>query len=855
MRIATSLAVVLLLGAVVGLAEASAETNAAPEESVYLFTSFRENGEDGLRFLSSSDGYEWTEVPGTFLRPRLGKRQLMRDPSLVRTPEGTYHLVWTTGWQDDQGFGHASSKDLVHWSEQKFIPVMEHEPTTVNVWAPEIFYDEPAERYIICWASTIPGRFPDHLEPHENNQRMYYTTTRDFKTFTPTKLFLEPDFSVIDATIVKYGDRYVLILKDNTRPVHKLRVAFSDSPLGPWRDVSETFTPEFTEGPTVLKVGDDWLIYFDAYRAEYYGAVKTRDFKTYADVTDRVSFPKGHKHGTVLQVPRKDLDYLLKVGPQQVSGVRHPWVSPLSEAEVAERLEAIDEVAHRGPFKPDWDSLGHFKTPEWYRDAKFGLFIHWGAYSVPAFGSEWYPRNMYRTGSPEFEHHVATYGPQSQFGYKDLIAQFKAEEFDAARWAKLFKDAGVRYVIPVAEHHDGFPMYDSDVTEWSAAKQGPRRDVISQLAEALRAEGIVFGASSHRAEHWWFFDQGMYIDSDVRDEKNAALYGPAANQRMAENQSEPPDQAFLDDWLIRSCEIVDKYQPEVVYFDWWICQPVFQPYLKRFAAYYYNRGAEWNKEVAINFKEWEGRSFPDGTGVFDIERGQSADIRPDFWQTCTSVSKNSWGYVTNHEYKDVGDVVDDLIDIVSKNGTMLLNIGPKDDGTIPEQEQQMLLVIGGWLKVNGEAIYGTRPWKKFGEGPTQIVAGSFADVKRQPFTGQDFRFTTKGDTLYAIALAWPDNGKLVVKSLALSATASPPRSGEGLGEGSGATGSASGIAADTGEASGTRITDVRLLGHDGKLQWEQTDEGLVVTLPDNPPSEFAVTLAIRGIDLNAKGVP
>jgi alpha-L-fucosidase len=425
---------------------------------------------------------------------------------------------------------------------------------------------------------------------------------------------------------------------------------------------------------------------------------------------------------------------------------------------------------------------------------------------------------MYQTGTPEFEHHEKTYGPHAKFGYKDFIARFKAERFDPAGWARLFKEAGVKYVVPVAEHHDGFPMYDSDYTDWSAAKRGPRRDLIGQLAEAVRAEGIVFGASSHRAEHWWFFDTGMLIDSDVLDARNAALYGPAVNKRVAENQSEPPDQAFLDDWLLRSCEIVDKYRPEVVYFDWWICQPVFQPYLLRFAAYYYNRGAQWNQEVAINFKEWEGRSFPDGSGVFDMERGQAADIRPDFWQTCTSVSKNSWGYVTNHDYKAVGEIVDDLVDIVSKNGTMLLNIGPKADGTIPEREQKILRAIGGWLAVNGEAIYGTRPWRVFGEGPTQVVAGPFADVKRAAFTGQDFRFTTKGDVLYAIALAWPDSGQLVVKSLAADSELAPGR-----------------------------VASVRLLGFDGPLDWQQTADGLAVNLPAEAPCDYAVTLAISGL--------
>jgi len=274
-------------------------------DQIYLFTSFRENGEDGLRFLTSEDGLKWTEIPGAFLKPTVGKHKLMRDPSLARGPDGTYHLVWTTGWKDDQGFGYASSRDLLHWSEQQFIPVMEHEPTTVNVWAPEIFYDEPHDRFIICWASTIPGRFPDNAEPHDNNQRMYYTTTRDFKEFAPAQLFCDPGFSIIDAVIVRDGDSYVLVLKNNSREVHQLHAAVGDAPLGPWRDVTEPFTDHYREGPSVMRLGDEWIVYFDAYRDEIYGAAKTKDFKTFADATDQVSFPKGHKHGTVLQVPRE----------------------------------------------------------------------------------------------------------------------------------------------------------------------------------------------------------------------------------------------------------------------------------------------------------------------------------------------------------------------------------------------------------------------------------------------------------------------------------------------------------------------------------------------------------------------
>jgi hypothetical protein len=303
-----------LASAVATHAQTPASNAPDPNAPTYLSTSFREPATDGLRFVWSEDGYKWTEIPGVFLKPGAGTSKLMRDPSLVGGPDGTFHLVWTTGWQGDRGFGYARSKDLVHWSEQRFIPAMEHEPTTVNVWAPEVFYDAPRERFIICWASTIPGRFPDHEEPHDNNQRMYYTTTRDFETFEPTKLFYDPDFSIIDATIVRpdanADDRYVLVLKDNSRPTRNLRAAFGSSPLGPWSDVSPPFTDQFTECPTVTKVGDDWLIYYDAYQTGRYGAAKTRDFKTFVDATDDVEFPKGHKHGTVLVVPRSVVEHL-----------------------------------------------------------------------------------------------------------------------------------------------------------------------------------------------------------------------------------------------------------------------------------------------------------------------------------------------------------------------------------------------------------------------------------------------------------------------------------------------------------------------------------------------------------------
>ncbi|MGM9507374.1 glycoside hydrolase family 43 protein [Larkinella sp. GY13] len=282
-------------------------------KSVYLFSSFHEPANEGLRFLYSTDGYQWTDQNRTFLKPEIGNQKVMRDPSIAQGKDGTFHLVWTSSWKDDKGFGYASSKDLIHWSAERFIPVMEHEPTTVNVWAPELFYDDETNRFIIIWASTIPNRFERGVEEEKNNHRMYVTTTKDFQTFAPTQLFLDPKFSVIDAVIVKRKPAdYVLILKDNTRPERNLKVAFGKDATGPYTDVSTPFTKKFTEGPSVAKIGDDWLIYFDSYQDKNYGAVKTRDFKTFTDVSAQIAVPEGHKHGTIFKVKKRILNELVK---------------------------------------------------------------------------------------------------------------------------------------------------------------------------------------------------------------------------------------------------------------------------------------------------------------------------------------------------------------------------------------------------------------------------------------------------------------------------------------------------------------------------------------------------------------
>ena len=429
-------------------------------------------------------------------------------------------------------------------------------------------------------------------------------------------------------------------------------------------------------------------------------------------------------------------------------------------------LKTIEEVVEGGPYEASWESLSAYQVPKWYREARFGIFIHWGVYSVPAFGNEWYPRNMYMQGSPEFAHHVKTYGSHKDFGYKDFIPMFRAENFDAEEWAELFRKAGAKYVVPVAEHHDGFQMYRSDISHWNSYEMGPKRDVLGELKESCEKRGMKTGASSHRIEHWFFMGHGKEFDSDIREPlERGDLYWPSMPEPEDHHDlfSRPePTEEYLQDWLVRTCEIIDRYQPRILYFDWWIQHSACKPYLKKLAAYFYNRAAQWGKEVAINYKH---DAFQFGCAVPDIERGQFADVKPYFWQTDTAVALNSWGYTENNQFRPAEDLICDLVDIVSKNGALLLNVGPKADGTISDEDKEILLRIGEWLNINGEAIYGAETWRKYGEGPTRIVEGQFSDGIKKNFTSRDFRFTTKGGYLYAAALKCSDTGEYCITSL------------------------------------------------------------------------------------------
>jgi len=350
-------------------------------------------------------------------------------------------------------------------------------------------------------------------------------------------------------------------------------------------------------------------------------------------------------------------------------------------------------------YEPNWESIKkNYQDPAWFNNQKFGIFIHWGVYAVPAYGSEWYPRNMYMDenrlsatlkiekpgATHEYLHHMETYGNPKTFGYKDFVPMFKAEKFNATEWIDLFKKAGAKYVVPVADHHDGFAMYKSNTTRWNANDMGPKRDVLGELFKEGRSQGLIMGASSHYAFNWSFYNKKDSFDTV--DPMYADLYS-----KKGKDINEPVSEEFKKLWWNRTVDLIDNYQPDILWFDFMLDMPSFKEYRPKIAAYYYNKGIEWGKEVVLQDKNFDHNAFPEGTVIYDLERGKLPGIRELPWQTDTSIGKNSWCHVSNWESKTANQLVDDLVDIVSKNGNLLLNVGPKADGTIPDDQKEILL--------------------------------------------------------------------------------------------------------------------------------------------------------------------
>ncbi len=477
------------------------------------------------------------------------------------------------------------------------------------------------------------------------------------------------------------------------------------------------------------------------------------------------------------------------------------------------------------PYQQSWDSLKNHACPEWYRDAKFGIYFHWGLYSVPAFGNEWYPHWMYLPGRPEYQHHVATYGPLSKFGYKDFARSFTAEHFNADAWVTLFKDSGARYVGPVAEHADGFSMWDSKVNRWNAARMGPKRDIVGELERAVRRQGLKFYTSFHHQWLWGWY-ASPEADADIYQPEYADLYWPqklpqgaqapldySSERPGAFNYAHPdpaPSTRFCELWRDKVLEVVDRYHPDVIYFD---TRSFIIPesYRMEMLAHYYNASYKAGREVTITYKE---NDFARGSGLLDFEAGQLAEKASFVWQTDDVMDWDSWGYLKKPNYKSAGRILHQLIDVVSKNGNMLLDVGPRPDGTIPEEVVSRLKTIGSWLKVNGEAIYGTRPWERFGEGPTKVKEGMYVADHNTDFTAQDLRFTTRGREFYLHVMGAPGTE---VKAASLKKDTPLP-----FGE----------------------LKKAELLGVPEALRWEWTADGLTLHMPEKRPSDDALVIKL-----------
>ncbi|MCP4643058.1 MAG: hypothetical protein GY851_21610 [bacterium] len=468
----------------------------------------------------------------------------------------------------------------------------------------------------------------------------------------------------------------------------------------------------------------------------------------------------------------------------------------------AAAVQAQDDPA---PYQPDWSSLRtHEAAPEWFRDAKYGIYMHWGVYSVPAFGSEWYPRNMHLKGRGECSHHAETYGDPAEFGYHDFAPMFKAEHFDPEEWADLFAKSGARYAGLVVEHHDGFAMWDSDLTPWNTMDTGPERDIAGDLATALRERDMRFVATFHHARNNQHLENhNGVLEWDGHYPRVEGWPTVSEDPELRMLYGNLPRIQFLDLWLGKLEEVIDKYQPDLIWFDSWLDE-IPETYQMRFASHYLNRAQEWDKDVVITCKQ---RDLPFEVAVEDYEKGRAADITEHPFLTDDTISYGSWCYTQNLRIKPLSVVVHTFIDIVSKNGQLLLNISPKADGTIPDEQRSVLLGIGAWLERNGEAIYGTRPFMTFGEGPTRMKkSGHF--VGNVAYTAEDIRFTRKGNALYAITLGKPGD-KVAIKTLGKSAMPA------------------------------VAIDSVAMLGHNDDLDWSHKKDALVITVPDGTADDLA----------------
>ena len=490
-------------------------------------------------------------------------------------------------------------------------------------------------------------------------------------------------------------------------------------------------------------------------------------------------------------------------------------ILPLLAAMALTGCASHKDVPAQRHYEPTWESLAQYdETAEWFKDAKFGIYAHWGVLSVPAYANDWYPRNIHVEGSDENKHQVATYGPLDKFGYHDFVPMFKAENFDANAWADLFVKAGAKFGGVVAEHHDGWSNWDSKINPWNSMAMGPHRDLVGELSKAIHGRGLKLVTSFHK-------DRNLQINKDNPDKWGDDISYFPYNPKMATSSNDPllsimygniPKEKFYQNWLGELKELIDNYSPDLIYFDSKMTK-IPEKYKQEFLAHYFNHSVAEKQQVVVTHKEGE---LPKTVSLEDFEKGRNNAITQDFWLTDETVSVGSWSYTNDLGLKTANDIIDLLADIVSKNGALMLNVSPMANGTIPQNQQNILLEIGQWLNTNGEAIYGSRTWNVFGEGPTKLDKGGMF-VDKVAYTDKDIRYTRKDTTIYAIVLGWPgSNAEVVLQSF----------SGQTLNQ-------------------VPKVKNLTVLGSDETIKFHVDDAGLHFTTPSKKTDDKAFVVKIE----------
>jgi len=499
-----------------------------------------------------------------------------------------------------------------------------------------------------------------------------------------------------------------------------------------------------------------------------------------------------------------------------------------------------------GPFQPTWESLSSYQVPDWYRDAKLGIWAHWGPQCQPEMG-DWYAQRMYQPNNAAYKFHIEKYGHPSKFGFKDVIHEWKADKWEPAKLIALYKRAGAKYFAAMANHHDNFDMYNSKYQPWNSVAIGPKKDIVGGWAKAARVAGMRLAVSSHGDRAWSWYQDAQRADTggpltgvpydglltkaggkalwwDGLDPQDLyAQYHPIGKYNWQQSGNPPLDKAFIEKFFNRIIDLLDKYHPDLLYFDDTVL-PIYpaSDIGLRIAAYFYNTNLARNRGKLEAVMTGKGLNAEQRRAlVLDVERGVTHGGETLPWQTDTCIG--SWHYQRSifeqHKYKTPGQVVQMLIDIVSKNGNLMLSIPVRGDGTIDEDEVACLEGIAKWMAPNSEGIFATRPWKVYGEGPSVTTAapqGQFGGARDvRPYTAEDIRFTSKGDSLYAFVMAWPADGKVTIKTLAQGSEHYPKN-----------------------------IARVELLGSRGPLAFSRDTTGLMVTLPETKPNDYAYVLRI-----------